>query len=386
MTMDPSNSKPRIAVFAKGVIGGGKLGYGIPLLRDLFEKLSGDFDVVLYSFSSVDESKAIQSISVRQVLINLPLQFRYLLLSLRFVIDQVLTPCDIIFAISISPAGHWALRLGRIFRRDVVIQLIGPEAASLPKCNGGDLDQPRLKEITLKACAQATRLVVLGSFQKRIAKECLPFDREIDIVPRRIDPSKFHFKKRPLTFPVQFIHVAYYSKLKDQDTMFRSFAEISKSVDCHLTVIGGGYDTIEVNAMINSLQIGDRITFIGQIDHSEIPKHFDNKHILIHPSHFEGASAVVQEAMASGVVVCGTPVGILADIGEDFAFIFQAGNNADLTEKIFEMINNPQLVDKKANNAHTYINTYGSEWSYRCNRDYFYKLLKTESAAQATQE
>jgi glycosyltransferase involved in cell wall biosynthesis len=166
--------------------------------------------------------------------------------------------------------------------------------------------------------------------------------------------------------------------------MFRSFAEVSKSIDCRLTVIGGGYDTLEVKAMIHKLDIEDRVNFKGQINHSEVPTHFDNKHILIHPSHFEGAGAVVQEAMASGVAVCGTPVGILADIEEEVAVTFQPGNNVELASKILEMVNNPQLLEKITNNAYNYITTYDAAWSYRCNRDYFYNLLKgdTDQARQ----
>src|SRR5687767_13978154 len=97
----PKKSKPRIMVFAKGVIGGGRQGYGIPLLRDHIDKLSEDFDIVLYSFSPVNESKVLNTITVRQVLVNLPLRYRALLLSFKFAVDQILRPSDILFAISI---------------------------------------------------------------------------------------------------------------------------------------------------------------------------------------------------------------------------------------------------------------------------------------------
>ena len=374
--------KPRIAVFEKGVIGGGKLGYGIPMLRDLFANMSKDFDVVVYSFSSVDESNVLPDVKVRQIRLGIPLVLRSVLLSLRFVIDQFISNYQIIFAVSISPAGHWAVRLGSLFRINVVLQLIGPEAASMPDCNGGDLDNPALKKITLNACRKATRLIVLGEFQKRVAQNSLPFERRIDLVPLRIDATKFEFKRRPISFPVQFIHIAYYSKVKDQNTMFASFAEISKKIDCHLTVIGGGFDSPEAQSIIDQLEIAHKITFKGQLDQSQIPRQFENMHILIHASRFEGSCAVVQEAMASGVAVCGTPVGILGDLGDDFGVIVRPQDSADLTAKILRLVSDPVSFDQITENAYKYIINHEAAWSYLQHKKYFKELLAKRRSLQ----
>ena len=126
--------------------------------------------------------------------------------------------------------------------------------------------------------------------------------------------------------------------------MFTALAIISKKVDCHLTVIGSGYGSSNVRDMLDRLQISNLVTFVGEIDQSEIPRYFHDAHILLHPARFETGCAVIQEAMASGVAVCGTRVGILSDIGDSYAMIAPPKDPEQLANKIMELINNPGLI------------------------------------------
>lgn len=363
--MSKRNSKPRIALFAKGVIGGGNLGYGIPVLRNLFERLSEHYQIVLYSFSSIDESNVLIDINVRQIKWRVPGRLKFLLVSLKFIADHLSNPFKLIFAVSVYPAGHWAIWLGKVFNRPVLVQIIALEAVALPDIGYGNLTIPWLRNITMKVCEKADVLIAVAEYQKTIAQQSLPTTREINVLPLRIDYRKFQYRKRDISFPLQFIHIAYYSPIKDQDMMFAAFAKVSQSIDCHLTVIGDGFNIPKVHSMLKELQIENKITFTGEIDQSEIPQHFHDSHILLHTARFETGCAVIQEAMASGVAVCGTQVGILSDIGDQYAVMVPSGEVEQLADRILQLVNNQEAYKKMTMRAYQWITTYDSVWSYK---------------------
>lgn len=347
-----------------GVIGGGNLGYGIPVLRDLFERLSAHYQIIFYSFSTINAENIPKGIKLRQTRLPLPGRLKFLYIALKFALDQIFYPSKLIFAISVYPTGHWAIRLGKIFNRHVLVQIIALEAVGLTDIGYGNLTVPWLKKITINVCEKADTLVAVAGYQMDVAKESLPTLRKIDVLPLRIDYRKFFYRKRQVSFPVQFIHVAYYSPIKDQDTMFSALAAVSKKVDCHLTVIGSGYHNSDVKDKLDRLDISGLVTFVGEVDQSEVPRYFQDAHILLHPARFETGCAVIQEAMASGVAVCGTRVGILSDIGDSYAMIAPPKDPGQLADKIMELISNPDLYETITANAHKWITTYDSMWSF----------------------
>lgn len=368
--------KPTVALLAMGVIGGGNLGYGIPVLHDLFERLSAHYEIVFYTFSTIDEANVPKQIKLRQTKLRLPGRLKFFWVSLKFAFDQIFNPCKLIFAISIYPTGHWAVRLGKIFNRRVLVQIIALEAVGLSDIGCGNLTVPWLKKITTKVCEEADVLIAVAEYQKTVAEQSLPTSRKIEVLPLRIDYKKFFYRKRHISFPIQFIHIAYYSPIKDQDTMFAAFAEVSKVIDCHLTVIGHGYNIPKVHAMLEALQISNQVTFKGEIDQAEIPEHFQDSHILLHAARFETGCAVIQEAMASGVAVCGTRVGILSDIGDTYAMIANPKDPADLASKILRLVNDRALYEKITANAYEWIKTYDSIWSFRKYQLFMEAMLK----------
>jgi glycosyltransferase involved in cell wall biosynthesis len=198
----------------------------------------------------------------------------------------------------------------------------------------------------------------------------MEFPIRITSLPLRIDPSRFFFRKRSITAPVQFIHIAYYSPVKDQDTMFRAFAQVSKQLSCHLTVVGEGYEAPAIQRMLLGLNIADKITFAGLVPQSDIPQYLDRAHIMLHPARYETGCAVIQEAMASGVAVCGTDVGLLSDIGNRYAVIVPPCNVEALALGIVELVHDRKKFESITDAAHDWIVQQDAAWSARNYKEY----------------
>jgi len=346
------------------------LGDGIPVLKDLFNRLSNDFEIVYYCFVRIHTCNVPTNIRVRQVT-NLPLpgRLKFFLLSIVCAFDHIRNPFSLVFAVSIYPTGHWALRVGRIFRIPTVVQIIALEAVALTDIGFGNLVDPWLRKITGRVCEQADVLIAVAEYQKNIAICSLPTSRSIVVLPLRINCDNFPFNDRKITYPIRFIHIAYYSPIKDQDTMFRAFSALTREIDCHLTVIGEGYDDIRIKSLLEDLKIMDRVTFTGTIEQSQIPKYLANVHILLHTARFETGCAVIQEAMASGVAVAGTRVGILDDIGDGYAISVPVGDDKQLSERILALINDELLYDRIRKKSYQWISKYDAVWAYEKYRD-----------------
>jgi glycosyltransferase involved in cell wall biosynthesis len=357
-------AKPRIALLAMAVMGGGTLNDGIPVLADLFDRLSQHFEIVFYSFQKVHRTNIPSSIQVKEVTgLALPGRLKYFLLFLRILLDNLRNPYQLLFAISIHPPGRIAVLLGELFRRPVVVQIIALEAVAMPEINSGNLTIPWLARVTRRVCKKTNHLVAVSDYQARVAKNDLPTSREIAVLPLRINATRFKFQERVVSYPVQLIHIGYFSPIKGQDVMFRAFAELTRSVDCHLTVIGDGFNVPVVKEMLLELGIQDRVFFKGPVLQSEIPVHFTDKHIMVHAARYETGCAVIQEAMASGVAVCGTRVGLLSDIGDNYAMIVPSEDYIKLAEKIHALIADPVLYSRITREAYEWISNYDAAWS-----------------------
>ncbi|MEX2231747.1 MAG: glycosyltransferase family 4 protein [Cyclobacteriaceae bacterium] len=362
--MNKKSSKPRMALLGMGILGGGALGQGIPVLADLFARLSKHFDIVFYSFRPIDTSHVPIALRVRQAVSwRFPGRLKYLMVSALFGWDHIMQPYALIFSVSVYPAGKWAIVLGKIFNRPVIVQIIALEAVALPDIGYGNLTKPWLAKITRSVCEKADALVAVAEYQKQIAIKSLPTTREISVLPLRINSNKFTYRERRISFPVQFIHIAFYSPVKDQDTMFAAFAKVASVIDCHLTVVGDGFNTSKIHAKLRDLQIEDRVTFAGVVKQSEVPRYLSDAHILLHTARFETGCAVIQEAMASGVVVCGTKVGILADIGDRYAVIVPPCDAEQLAEKILQLVHDPESYRRIKNEAYQWITKYDAAWA-----------------------
>ncbi len=112
--------------------------------------------------------------------------------------------------------------------------------------------------------------------------------------------------------------------------------------DTKLLIVGDGPEKKKLEVRSERLELKDNVMFYGWAkDPEEIAKLMNQSKILIVPSYNEGGPRTLLEAMACGIPVIATPVGIIPDIIEDKKsgrIINWDGN--DIAEKAFELLNN----------------------------------------------
>lgn len=88
-------------------------------------------------------------------------------------------------------------------------------------------------------------------------------------------------------------------------------------------ILGIGPDEATLRALADELKVSDRVKFLRQVDHKEMPKYLAVSDIFIRPSRSEGLGNSFLEAMAAGLPVIATPVGGIPD------FLFDPEKNPD---------------------------------------------------------
>lgn len=109
-------------------------------------------------------------------------------------------------------------------------------------------------------------------------------------------------------------------------------------------VLGIGPDEAALRALADELKVSNRVKFLRQISHKEMPKYLAVSDIFIRPSRSEGLGISFLEAMATGTPVIATPVGGIPD------FLFDPQKNPDHEPTgYFCEVDNPQSIANQVN-------------------------------------
>ena len=128
--------------------------------------------------------------------------------------------------------------------------------------------------------------------------------------------------------------------------------------DFKIIICGDGSDRKKLEGMIEN-NLKDKVLFLGDILHADLPKYVACADIFVRPSLAEGFGIVFLEAMAAEVAVIGTPVGGIPDFlkdpltspGQATGLFCEPGNPKDIAEKIKILIRDKELRNKLIKNA-----------------------------------
>lgn len=351
----------RLAVIGVGIIGSGPYGQGIPAMVKGLRKLSETYAITVYSFIPIDKTKVPSCIRIRCTWNNKKrfLKLQYLALSLWFVMDHILNKYDLIHAQSPYPAGVLSFWLNKLFRIPWVLSLHAGEVANMPEVPFGDLLNPRLRKAASEICPKATVLMAMSQFQADIARESLKLDRDIVILHRGVEATTY--VKKSLVYPVRLLHISNYHPVKDYITLLKTFSLLVHQIPCELVVVGNNYDN-EVMQMIKSLQLNQKIKFMGTVPNEKLNELFATSHILLHTSRFEGLPMVALEAMANGLLICGTHVGVMADFSGRYCLTVPPGDFAGLADTILRVIKDESRYQALCEQAYLFIKTRDLQW------------------------
>lgn len=174
-------------------------------------------------------------------------------------------------------------------------------------------------------------------------------DPRLCVVENGIDTGKFQHHKREKRAPRTLIQVSRFEASKDQDTVIKAMPQLPP--DIQLLLVGDGSRMDECKALCHSLNLQDRVHFLGA--RADVAQLLSQADIAIQSSHWEGFGLTAVEAMAAGLPVVASDVEGLRQVVKGAGLLFPQGDSETLSRLIIQLLSD----------EHTYL-----EVSERCQR------------------
>lgn len=336
-----------MAVLVPGGVAAGNFGQGFPPLVDLLCDLARTHDLTVFSFSPVDQKVAVSlpfAIYDIKSDMNTPFWIKARRVGWRVIRAHRQQRFDVVHGVWGLPAGLGATAMGRLIRRPVIVSLHGGEVTAIPEINYGNLLHPRLRRWLKWTIRYAEVVTTLSEFQRQTMQQNgLPADK-VQVVPYGIDPEKFYQAnhRAPLRPPYRFVHVANITPVKNQAMLLRVFKRICQHVDARLTIIGPDHMNGQLHRQVTDMGLSEHVAFLGPMPHDRLRDIYHHSHIMLHTSYYEALAVVLAEAAACGVVLAGTRVGLLADLGSEYAVIRECHDDDGLAAGVLRLLSHPE--------------------------------------------
>ena len=202
------------------------------------------------------------------------------------------------------PDGVAAARLGRALRLPVVITGRGTDLTLVP-------DDAKARVQILWAAQEAVAMVtVCEDLRRRLIALGAPAERTL-VLRNGVDLALFCPRDRTRARAVLGIEgftllcVGSLIPRKGHDLVLEALAQLH---DCRLLIAGDGPRRAELEALAKRLGVQDRVRFLGETPHADLPDLYAAADVLLLPSSREGWANVLLEAMACGTTVVATDV------------------------------------------------------------------------------
>ena len=354
----------RIAIWLQGGIGGGNFSQGYPPLVNFVEKVSENHSITVYSILPANDEFIPAGYTFRTITRKVTARkLRTVLIFLLFLWDHIRKPFDLVHAFWVYPAGTLAVVLGKIVGIPSIVTVQGGEAAAVKAIGYGNMLKPWLKKVTLWTCENATCLNSISNFLINELRSHGMKRKDVSVIPFGAEGSLFtrSIKQREAIFKI--IHVSNLTEVKDQAMLLRAFHKIRKQIPAELRILGADYMNGKLQALSIAMGLDRCVKFMGVIPNQDLDAHYAWADAMMHTSLHEGQSGVVMEAMATGVVVCGTRVGIIADLGDTYFETVAIGDDHALAEKVIHISANENRYRHCQENAFRWVTTHDARWT-----------------------
>lgn len=115
--------------------------------------------------------------------------------------------------------------------------------------------------------------------------------------------------------------------------------------DVSLDIIGDGNEKEELELLVQKKNLKESISFIGVVDHDDVPKYLAEADVFVSPSLNEGMANAMLEALAMGLPLVATNIGGTKELVDDGknGLIIRTEDVDDLVEKITQIMRDSEL-------------------------------------------
>lgn len=358
--------KKRIAIIIPGGVGVGRFSQGIPILENFLERLAKNYEVTVFPLGRVDKGYVPKGFKLKPIAddYSRPLIIRLIKTSFLIIVSHFQNKFAVFHGVWTFPSGFLAVLFGKLFRKKSIVSLQGGGIARIKEINYGGRMRKSIERCILWSLRQTDVITAESDFQRRLIPN-IAIQKKAKVIPYGVDLRLFKYRPKKIAPTYQFIHVANLNPVKDQITLLKCFKVLSEQIDCRLTIIGPDYLNGKLQRFARQEGIADKVSFLGFIQHIYLPEYLKKAHIMLHTSRHEGMPVAAVEAMASGVVVCGTSVGVIADLSPRRCLAVEIGDYQALADKVIALLQEEKRLAKIRQSALRWAKEHPIEWTVK---------------------
>jgi len=254
---------------------------------------------------------------------------------------------DILHAHIPWPQGFVAMKISKDTDVPYVVTVHGINEISDIINNSRNFLQQKIKGKVITVLNEADHIITVSYKNKKLLVDALGdhLNNKITVIPNGFDKELFRpipqeYARKMLGLPQNkqiILNVAYLEPIKGHDFLLKALSIVRNSgKDFLCIVIGDGSQRRYLERLATRLGISDKMIFLGERPHSEIPLWMNAADLFVLPSLSEGNPTVMFEALGVGLPFVGTRVGGVPEIitSEDYGLLCEPKNPEDLAEKI----------------------------------------------------
>ncbi|MEJ0029489.1 MAG: glycosyltransferase [Bacteroidota bacterium] len=354
-------NRPSLAIIIPGGVGTGKDNIGVPVLLGLIKLLGAKYDLTIFQLSRTNEGyrpDGFELISVYHSnsllrILRFPAVFKKHHRAKKFVA---------VHGFWAMPAGFLAVIVGKLFGVKSIVSVLGGDAVGLPEIDYGRLHRPMLRRMIFWTLRKATHANALTQYLVNNLNQ-YGFEGKVEVIPWGVDRELFDYHPKAAGETVNFLHVANFHAVKDQETLLRSFAIIRSSMRSRLVIVGSGDGVKKILRLIDELGLQTSVSILNPVPYDKLSPIYHNADVLLHTSLSEGQCEVVTEAMSCGLAVCGTRVGLMHDL-PNCCVTVDVRDYKMLAEKTIALIRDPVRMNEMKMLAHQWTAHHDILWTF----------------------
>jgi glycosyltransferase involved in cell wall biosynthesis len=357
----------RIALVLPGGLSPEGRGNFIPVLAWLTERIAAKNDVTAFVLAQDEQPSEYFFRGARVVSLGAPLDLSSNRRDLGKKVLQLRKAVERSGRFDIAHA-FWANTCGFLSalalppETPLMVSLAGGEFACLPGIGYG---QETTVAGRLRVSWALRRADVITAASGFIEVQAARRGYRTERVPLGVGPECFlpirEVRSRP---PFSILSVASLNRVKAPFVLLEAFRRLlDGGIDAHLTM--AGEDTLmgAVQTQAGILGMSEQISFPGHLPPSGVRAMLQSADLLVVSSLHEAGPIAALEAAASGVPICGTSVGHLADWAPDLCTTVQPGSPSALAQALRDVLMAPALRERARNGALGWAREFDADWT-----------------------